>query len=467
MKAGLAASLFAATGLPVRAQRRGGTLRLGLNGAHASDNWDSRTHDDQFMMMLGHGCVFDCLTQIQASGALAGELATHWEGTADAKTWVFHLRGGVKFHNGKPFVAEDVVASFVHHIKDLVILKDVIDVQKRGKMAVAFTLRHGNPDFPFLMSDHHLAIYPADAFGQNIGTGLYRAVAFEPGVFAKAERVQDHYKDGTAGWFDHVELYALRGDEARVNALIEGRVDAINDLPPHLASTLEAHPGFAVQETVGNRHVVMSFDPKHTPFDDPRIRAALRSAIDRKAILETVMHGRGKVGQDHPFGPLNQYYDPSIQAAAFDPKRAKELIRSAGVGALKFDLHAPAGVLSNVAHAIANSAGQAEIEINVIEDGQGTDNTACLARMTYWNGRVTEGWTLAAEGYDAVPNHGHSDKRQTYHDIQQSLADDGAMIIPLFPNFLDVASAKLAHGGALGALRPLDSGRAIERWWFV
>ena len=87
LKTGAAAGVLAASGLPVRAQSRGGTLRMGLKGANTSDSFDGRTHSDSFMINMGHGCVFDCLTEIAADGSLKGELAESWEASTDAKTW--------------------------------------------------------------------------------------------------------------------------------------------------------------------------------------------------------------------------------------------------------------------------------------------------------------------------------------------------------------------------------------------
>ena len=116
LKTGAAAGVIAATGLPAKAAaKRGGTLRLGLNGANTSDSFDGRTHSDAFMINMGHGTVFDCLTEVTAAGELIGELAESWEASADAKTWTFNLRKGVKFHNGKAFGADDVIESLGMH----------------------------------------------------------------------------------------------------------------------------------------------------------------------------------------------------------------------------------------------------------------------------------------------------------------------------------------------------------------
>ena len=85
LKTGAAAGVLAATGLPLRAQARGGRLVAGLSGANSSDSWDGRTHSDLFMIASAMGCVFDCLTENAADGTLKGELAESWEASADAK----------------------------------------------------------------------------------------------------------------------------------------------------------------------------------------------------------------------------------------------------------------------------------------------------------------------------------------------------------------------------------------------
>ena len=73
LKTGAAAAVLSATGMPLRAQTRGGTLRLGLDGANTSDTWDGRTHTDTYMITCAHGGAFDCLTEIAATGAVMGE----------------------------------------------------------------------------------------------------------------------------------------------------------------------------------------------------------------------------------------------------------------------------------------------------------------------------------------------------------------------------------------------------------
>ena len=170
LKSGAAAGVLAATGAHAASHatpKRGGTLRLGLAGANTSDSWDSRTHSDSYMIMAAHGAVFDTLTQVAANGDLIGELAESWEASPDAKTWTFKLRTGVTFHNGKAFGADDVIASLNMHTEEgsksaaKPIVSAITEMKKLGDHEVQMTLAAGNADFPFLLSDYHICIYPA------------------------------------------------------------------------------------------------------------------------------------------------------------------------------------------------------------------------------------------------------------------------------------------------------------------
>ena len=95
--------------------KKGGTLRLGMQGAASSDSLDPATFMAEYMINVGMGQLRNCLTEIDENNQLAPELAESWE-SSDAKTWIFNLRPGVEFHNGRSLKASDVVASLQHHM---------------------------------------------------------------------------------------------------------------------------------------------------------------------------------------------------------------------------------------------------------------------------------------------------------------------------------------------------------------
>ncbi|MEM8754482.1 MAG: ABC transporter substrate-binding protein, partial [Pseudomonadota bacterium] len=235
LQAGAAAGAFAATGPAFAAghdPKRGGTLRMGIAGANTSDSWDGRTHSDSYMIMLAHGTVFDCLTEVAADGQLTGELAEGWEASADAKTWTFNLRQGVTFHNGKEFDAEDVLASLALHTAEdsksaaKPIVSSIEEMKALGKHQVQMTLKAGNADFPFLLSDYHILMHPAGAIEESIakgiGTGGYKVESFEPGVRAVVSKYENYWTEDKC-FFDSIEQLAINDASARMNALMTGQ----------------------------------------------------------------------------------------------------------------------------------------------------------------------------------------------------------------------------------------------------
>jgi peptide/nickel transport system substrate-binding protein len=226
---GAAAALLAATGVSALAQpASGGRFRAALSGARRSDTFDARQPMGVFMQVAMVGAIFDTLTEIAADGTLRGELATGWSGSSDAQSWVFELRKGVTFHNGHAFGARDVVASLSLHrdtafasIRQIVLL---------GEHRVQIDLNAPNPHFPLLLADPRFVMYPEQAMGraqdEGIGTGLYRVSRFNPGQQFIGTRVERHYKDGTAGWFDEIELVSVPSAQVRAQALSEHLVDA-------------------------------------------------------------------------------------------------------------------------------------------------------------------------------------------------------------------------------------------------
>lgn len=213
-----AAALLAATGVSAATPKRGGRLRMALSGASRQDTWT--TGDGLFMQVARQGLVFDTLTEVAADGTLRGELATDWTSSADAKEWRFDLRQNVFFHDGTPFTSADVEASAKGF--------PGATVQASGTYQVAFTLRHADPHLPLRLSQPEFYISPAHALGQGIGTGLYKVASFTPGQRLLTKRVSEHYKDGTAGWFDEVELASIPAETVRCEALGNFMVDAVD-----------------------------------------------------------------------------------------------------------------------------------------------------------------------------------------------------------------------------------------------
>ncbi len=504
LKAGAAAGVLAATGVPaVAAPKSGGTLRLGLAGGNTSDSWDGRTHSDSYMIITAHGCVFDCLTEVAADGSLIGELATDWEASADAKTWTFNLRQGVTFHNGKPFGADDVIASLQMHTAEdsksaaKPIVAAITEMKKMGDHQVVFTLANGNADFPFLMSDYHILMYPADdiegAIANGIGTGGYKVDSFDPGVRTTMSKYENHYKDN-ACFFDSVEVIGINDASARMNALMTGQVDAVNRVDFKTEALLKRNPMINIFEVTGNQHFTFPMLTNQEPFGDVNVRKALKHAINREEMVAKILQGHGAVGNDHPIGPANQYYAADLEQNSYDPDKAKFYMKEAGLSNLSVDLSAADAAFPGAVDAsllFQASAAGAGIDINVVREADdGYWSNVWLKKAwcaCYWSGRATEDWMFSTAYESGVPwnDSGWENERfqsllleargtldttkrgEMYHEMQSICSTEGGTIVPMYANYVDAHSTKLANSGTIGNLWQLDSSRMIERWWFA
>ncbi|WP_170761359.1 ABC transporter substrate-binding protein [Ruegeria lacuscaerulensis] len=204
---GAAAALLTATGASLAdTPKSGGTLRLAV------------PRDDS-LEQVARGAVFDTLTEIAPDGTLRGELATSWQTDAEARVWRFDLRADVLFHDGAALTVQDVLA----------VLNEVGRAEALTINQVRLELAEANPGLPFLLADNQFVI---TRDGQGVtplqaanGTGCYRVERAEDGRHFLGRKVVGHYKAGSAGWADAVEIIVIPDASVRAEALRDGYVD--------------------------------------------------------------------------------------------------------------------------------------------------------------------------------------------------------------------------------------------------
>ena len=500
---GLAATVSPAllkTSVKAAAPQKGGRLRMAMAGGATTDSLDPATISDN----IPHCVTWQLrnnLVEIDHEGKPIPELAESWESSGDATRWVFKLRKGVEFHNGKTLDAEDVVYSINYHRSEdsksgtKGILKSVKDLKADGKDAVTFTLEGGNADFPFILSDYHLTISPADTQGaqweKGIGTGGYILEGFEPGVRAFTRRNPNYWKSGRAH-FDEIEILSVVDFNSRTNALTTGQADVINRCELKTVHFLEKSPKVQVITATGFRHLTAPMLTDMAPYHNLDVRLALKYAIDREHLVKAILRGYGTVGNDHPIAPDMRYHADGLPQRPYDPDRAKFLLKKAGMGEVVFDLHAADNIGGGVDAAILfkEHAAKAGININVVkETGDGYWKNIWLKKpwcMAYWGGRPTEDMMLSI-GYAAESgwNDTHwknarfnellvkaraeldeAKRREMYVKMQQLVADDGGAVVFAFTDHVDAASDKIQHGPVAGNWM-LDGMKCTERWWFA
>ncbi|RYB05987.1 ABC transporter substrate-binding protein [Lichenibacterium ramalinae] len=494
---GLAFGALGGPALAEDAPKKGGTLRLGMEGGSASDSLDPRTYADSVPIDYGYQ-IFNGMVEIGDNGEAVGELLESWETKPGATEWVFNVRKGITFHSGKTLDADDIVYSLNLHrgdtksaAKDL--LSAISDVKKLGPNQIGITLSTGNADLPYNLSDYHVLVVPNGFtnWAKPDGTGAYALESFEPGVRVLTKNTGHYWKPNRA-WYDSVELRYIPDAAARSQALISGQVDAVNRLDPKTVGFLMKSPKVSVVQTkgTGNRFafVALCDDPSYTSND---ARMALKYGIDRQKIIDTVYKGFAQVGNDTTISPASPYFAQNTPPHTYDPDRAASLYKKAG--SPKFRLQVSEGAFSGATDAgvlYQEALKKAGIDLEVVRvSGDGYWSNVWLKApfcAVYWGGRPTVDLQLSQTfistanwndthwrdpAFDKIVTEARVElddakRKQMYAEAQHLIADNAGMVCFAVGDYLD-GYAKKIRGAKPHPRYDLCDQRVAEKTWFA
>jgi peptide/nickel transport system substrate-binding protein len=503
MLAGVTAT--SATGLWTKSAaaqpKMGGHFRIGAHDGNTSDSHDPGTYLSFSIIQLAH-TYRSFLTLIEPDGSLGPDVASEWSATPDATEWTFKLNENVTFHSGKACTADDVIASMNHHRGDAstsaakALLADVIEITKDDDYTVTFKLASGNADLPWLMTDYHLTICPANDDGtidwqSGDGTGPYALRDAEFGVGFNLVRHDGWHLEGA--YFDEVTITVLNDPNARQTALVTGDVDAITQLELKTRALLERDPNIMIDDVPSAAAITMPMFCDTAPFDDVRVRKALKHSIDRQDIIDKIAFGAASMGNDFHHSPAMPYWPDGLEQNDYDPDQAKALLAEAGAEGLSVNLSVADSVFSGAVDLCvlyAEHAKAAGININVVrEPNDGYYSDVWLKKpwcTVQWGARPTPDvmYSLAYKD-DAAWNESRWQnerfnelllqakselddglRAEMYREMAMLARDDGGTVIPFFPNFVTARRANVEHTDEIAASWQLDGARAASRWWF-
>jgi peptide/nickel transport system substrate-binding protein len=337
-------------------------LRVGLAAETTSlyPNWFVTTGNQQ---IASH--IFDNLVEMDANSIPQAGLAESWAPVNDT-TWEFKLRHGVKFHDGSPFTADNVIASF-GHAKTIEGVGAAAGAYLRGKTytkvddyTIRMTTALPAPLLPNEMTVLYVYPRPAsmDAFNSGdaaIGTGPYKLREWLKGNRIVLERNPDYW--GPKPDWEHVTLRVIGAGPGRVAALLNNEVDIINEVPPADVKRLQSTPDIVVTTRAGERIMALTLDSGRdispfvldnagkplfpNPLRDWRVRKAISKAINRDALVDRLMDGVGvSAGQIAAPGMFG--HSDAIKPEPYDPDGARKLLAEAGYGeGFRLVLHTP------------------------------------------------------------------------------------------------------------------------------
>jgi len=279
--------------------------------------------------------LFDRLVVLDANGIPAPSLALAWRTNEIASIWTFSLRRGVKFHDGTELTSSDVVYTINHILSDKYspiasTLRVINSVAVIDPYTIVFNLTQADADFPILLADYRVSVLRQNSIETidktGLGTGAFKLRKFDPEGTSIFD-ANDNYWQGRPG-LNGIEMIAIADSEARLQALLAGQIDVIMGISPQQIPLFAHKSEFTVQDVpTGNwRGIVMRTDLP--PFNDVRVRRALRLAADRQQMLSLILQGRGSIACDDPVWLGDQYH--LELSCPQDIEQAKALLTEAG-----------------------------------------------------------------------------------------------------------------------------------------
>jgi peptide/nickel transport system substrate-binding protein len=325
------------------APKAGGTLKVAMPSPTVAVD-PTTMYDTGSIAIAQQVCEY--LVWVNNDLSLRPVLAEKWSADATAKVWTFNLRKGVTFQDGKPFGADDVVAT-MNILLDPKTVSAALSsfqgilsqggVQKVDDSTVTFTLDQPFADFPYMVgsTNYDCLILPttfkAGTWQDNpVGTGPFKMTKFTPKQGATFVKNPSYWDKGKP-YLDGVDVQFIEETQAQALALQSGSIDMMLSSPVQGSQALFSAPNIKVLTTPSTMSRFLHMRVDTAPFTDKRVRQALAYTIDRAALVKALFDDKATVGNDHVFSPLYPLAPTDIPQRSQDIAKAKSLLAAAGM----------------------------------------------------------------------------------------------------------------------------------------
>ncbi len=317
--------------------QRGGVLIAGLSAD--PQGFDSHTTSAYSSFEVLEN-VYDQLVTVDENLNMVPSLAKSWEVSDDNLTWTFHLREGVKFHNGRDLTAEDVVYSYERIMDEETgsgvawRFSSVESVEAPDDLTVVINLTEPSPNLLGRIGGYGgMAIIPREIVEDGtvdthpVGTGPFKFVEYVPGDHVTLEANPDYWEEGKP-YLDGVTYKIIPDETVRLTNLQTGEVDWVDGLPPQRVTELATSGEVIVDKVSGGDYWYIGVNITREPFDDVRVRQAIAYAIDRAEVTAAAKWDTATPNQG-PIPPDSFWYH-DYQPYGQDLEKARELLAEAG-----------------------------------------------------------------------------------------------------------------------------------------
>lgn len=411
--------------------------------------------------------IYETLTKIHPDGSVTPLLAESWEVSPDLTTYTFKLRRGIKFHNGEPFNAQAVKFSFDRAGGEKSTNKDKrtfanIVARVVDEHTVVLLTKEVDPDFLFLMGQGTAIIVEPKSAETNatkpVGTGPFQLENWVKGSSISLAKWAG-YRNAAAIKLRRATFRFIPDPAAQIAALLAGDVDAFPRVTARGIEQFKSNPRYQVLVSGSRAKTILAINNKKKPFDDVRVRRAINMALDRNAVVKGAADGFG--------APIGSYYPPSApgyvdltKVNAYDPEKAKALLKEAGVNSLDVTITLPpppyarqggeviASMLGKVginaklqnvewAQWLSNVYGNKNYDLTIISHVEPFDLGNFSRPGYYWNYENPKFNTL----YDKYKRTASATERtKILGDIQRLVADDAVHGYLFQPQWVTIAN---------------------------
>jgi len=324
-----------------RHPKRGGVLQFGTR--LDASGLDSHRHN-QYHNSHPIAALYTGLTDIDQQGNIVPGIAESWEPNKELTSWVFRLRKGVLFHNGREVDAEAVKLNILR-IKDPAIgsewhhgtIKSIDTVDMVDKYTVRFNLSEPDATLPANVMHYPTNLQAPEAFDtaseHPIGTGPFKFVSWTRWSETRLVRFDNYWETDSDGnnlpYLDEIIGKPKKEDSVRLTALRTGQINLMDNMA--YADVERFKKSYADKYNTWHPHlggVFVVFNFRQGPFQDQRLRTAAAHAIDRQAIHNSVFYGQGDM-LDQPYPRANPWHLEGSRSLEYDPDKAKSLLKEA------------------------------------------------------------------------------------------------------------------------------------------
>jgi peptide/nickel transport system substrate-binding protein len=351
--------------------------------------------------------MFDQLTTVNKdSTGVVPSLAESWESSSDQTTWTFHLRQGVKFSDGSPLTADDVVFSLQRAVNPKTsgysfLFGPVSGIKAVDANTVEVTLKHS-----FAPLLEHLNVFPAsivpkakveanpNGFAQSpIGSGPFALKKFAKGQFTHLVRNTNYWKPDKP-LLDEVMIPYVTDDNTRILKLQAQEIDAAVNIPYAQIDQLNAQDKIDVLIEPLFRFDGIWINHAKKPLDDKNVRQALNYATDTESIIKSVLFSKAEVA-NHMM-PKMKYWRDDVQTYPYDLEKAKSLIASSSVpSGFSLPLVVPTGdsIIAQVAQIVKESWSQIGANVQI----QNLDIGTAYTNFSNFNYTIGANWYITSD----------------------------------------------------------------------